>query len=140
MIAKIKELYFKYREIISYLFWGVMSTVVNYGAYFLCTMVFHLNYLISNGIAWVAAVLFAFVTNKLFVFESKSWEPKLAFKEFWQFVSARIFSGLLETGMLYLFVDVLGFPDAPIKIIASILVVILNYIFSKLIIFKKSKE
>ena len=140
MIAKIKELYFKYREIISYLFWGVMSTVVNYGAYFLCTMVFHLNYLISNGIAWVAAVLFAFVTNKLFVFESKSWEPKLAFKEFWQFVSARIFSGLLETGMLYLFVDVLGFPDAPIKIIASILVVILNYIFSKLIIFKKPKE
>ena len=140
MIAKIKELYFKYREIISYLFWGVMSTVVNYGAYFLCTMVFHLNYLISNGIAWVAAVLFAFVTNKLFVFESKSWEPKLAFKEFWQFVSARIFSGLLETGMLYLFVDVLGFPDAQIKIIASILVVILNYIFSKLIIFKKPKE
>jgi len=140
MIAKIKELYYKYREIISYLFWGVMSTVVNYGAYFLCTMVFHLNYLISNGIAWVAAVLFAFVTNKLFVFESKSWEPKLAFKEFWQFVSARIFSGLLETGMLYLFVDVLGFPDAPIKIIASILVVILNYIFSKLIIFKKPKE
>ena len=140
MIAKIKELYLKYREIISYLFWGVMSTVVNYAAYFLCTLVFHLNYLVSNGVAWVAAVLFAFVTNKLFVFESKSWEPKLAFKEFWQFVSARILSGLLETGMLYLFVDMLGFPDGPIKIIASILVVIINYIFSKLIIFKKPKE
>ena len=68
--------YHRYRDIISYLFWGVMTTVVNYAAYFVCTLWLHINYLISNVIAWVVAVIFAFVVNKVFVFRSLDWSSR----------------------------------------------------------------
>lgn len=132
-----RGLFLRYRELISYIFWGGMTTAVNYAAYFLCTDLLHIHYLISNVIAWTAAVAFAFLVNKLLVFQSKSWARATVFRELWQFVSARLLSGVLETGILWIFVDLLHFSDGLVKIAASVLVVILNYALSKWIIFKK---
>lgn len=135
-----KELFIKYKELIAYGFWGVATTVVNYIVYFLCTQALQINYLLSNAISWVAAVAFAFVTNKLFVFASKSWQWNTVFGELWKFVSARIFSGLLETAIMFLFVSLLHFPDGIIKVVTGILVILSNYVISKLFIFKKEKK
>lgn len=132
-----KELFAKYKELISYVFWGAATTAVNYCVYFLCTQVFLVHYLVSNVLAWVAAVAFAFVVNKLFVFASKSWAWRKTFSELWKFVSARILSGVLETGILFLFVELLRLPDGPVKVAAGVLVIILNYAVSKWLIFKK---
>ena len=133
----VKNLYLKYKELISYIFWGVATTVVNYVVYFLCTRLFQINYLASNVISWIAAVAFAFLVNKLFVFASTSWARKTVFAELWKFVSARILSGALETGILFVFVSLLHMPDGIVKIAAGVIVVILNYIISKLFIFRK---
>ena len=139
-MGKWKEIMEKYRELISYSFWGVMTTLVNYAVYFLCTKAVGIDYLISNGVAWVAAVIFAFWVNKVYVFQSQKRDAKTMVREFGTFVSARVLSGVLETGMLLLFVEVLHFNDSVIKVIASVLVVIINYILSKLIIFRKQGE
>lgn len=137
---KIRELLEKYRELISYAFWGVMTTLVNYVVYFICTKAIGIDYLIANVIAWFVAVVFAFWVNKVYVFQSYQKDAKTMVREFGTFVSARILSGVLETGMLALFVETMHFNDSVIKIIASVLVVIINYVLSKLIIFKKQEE
>lgn len=138
IIAIAKKYFVKYRELISYGFWGVMTTLVNYAVYFISRKLFGAeNYLACNLIAWTLAVVFAFVVNKIFVFESRSWERKLVLREAWQFLSARIFSGVLDMAIMWFFVDVLGFSDVIIKIISNIIVIVLNYVLSKLIIFRK---
>lgn len=136
-MKKIKELYNKYKEIIVYVIFGVLTTLVNYIVYFALVDFLGVNYLISNGIAWVVSVIFAFVTNKAFVFESKSWKVMTLLKEGVLFAAARIFSGVLETAMLYVFVEQMHFDNGIIKIIAGIIVIIVNYVLSKLVIFRK---
>lgn len=133
----LKALFVKYKELISYGFWGVATTVVNYIVYFLCTQGMHADYLLSNVIAWMAAVVFAFLVNKVFVFGSGSWKWETLFGELWKFVSTRVLSGAMETLALFIFVDLLHFSDGIIKIIVGILVILLNYVVSKLLIFKK---
>ena len=135
-----KRLWEKYKEIILYLFFGGVTTVVNYGVYALCGHVLFLNVVPSNIIAWIFAVVVAFVTNKLWVFESKSWELKTVGKEFAEFVLARFSTMVIETVLLWIFVDKLHVNDLIMKIITNVIVVILNYIFSKFIIFKNKKE
>ena len=130
-----QKLWRKYRQLISYLFWGVMTTVVNYAAYFLCTDVLSLHYLWSNALSWVAAVLFAFVVNKWFVFRSADWTGKAVGWEFLRFAGARVASGIVETGLLWLLVDLCALPDGPVKITVSVLTVILNYVTSRLFVF-----
>lgn len=137
---KIKELLEKYRELISYIFWGVMTTLVNYVVYFICTKTFGIEYLISNVIAWFLSVLFAFWVNKVYVFRSYEKDIKTMVREFGTFLSARVLSGALETGMLALFVETMHLNDSAVKIAASVLVVIINYVLSKLIIFKKQED
>ncbi len=132
-------LYLRHRSIIDYLFWGVVTTLVNYVAYFACRLCFGIDYLASNVIAWAVAVIFAFVVNKVFVFRSLDWSAKVAFRECWQFVVARLFSGVLETAILKVFVDWLGMSDAIVKIFSNIVVIIVNYVLSKLVIFRKKK-
>lgn len=139
-MRKIFDLLEKYRELIQYGFWGVMTTLVNYAVYFACTKLADIDYLISNVIAWGVAVLFAFVVNKVFVFQSKAWSGKALVWEFGSFVSARVLSGVMETGLLWLFVEQMHFSDSLIKIVAGVLVVIINYFFSKLVIFRKKGE
>lgn len=127
----------KYKEGILYLFFGVLSTIVNLGTYFIATRVFGINYLVSNVIAWFFAVIFAYVTNKFFVFEVKNVEIKFLIREFLSFVNCRIVSGVTEIVLIYLMVEIFCINDFIVKIITNIVVVVLNFIFSKLIIFKK---
>ena len=134
---KRKALLHKYTELLAYIFWGAATTVVNYCVYFLCTELLRIHYLASNVIAWVAAVLFAFGVNKVFVFASKNWQWGTVWPELWKFVSARLLSGGLETLILFLFVELLRWNDGVVKVGASVLVVVLNYVISKAIIFKK---
>lgn len=139
MSNKMRDLFFKYKEIILYLFFGVLTTGVNYAIYFPLVNYCSMAASVSNMIAWVGAVIFAFATNKPFVFQSHDWSVKILFPELWKFVSCRIGSGILETAMIGFFVDYLQRNGIIWKIITSILVVVLNYIGSKLLIFKKKQ-
>ena len=136
----IKQLWKKYREIITYLFFGFVTTAVNYGVYALLVRGFHMDVVPANIIAWIAGVVVAYVTNKLWVFESKARDAKTVVREFLEFVVARLITLGVETLLLWIFVDKLGANDLIMKIITNVIVVILNYIFSKFIIFRKKKD
>lgn len=128
------------RETITYLIFGVLTTAINYAVYHLMYRFTTLEAIVYNIIAWTVAVIFAFITNKLIVFESKSFRPGIVIREFIPFIGARIFSFVLEEGFLALTVNVMGMHPLKSKIIISIVVVIVNYIFSKFLIFTKKKE
>lgn len=150
---KIKELIVKYREIITYVIAGGLTTLVN----LITFQVFNNllgpeKYLISNIIAWIVGVIFAYIINKLWVFESKSWKINIISKEIPEFVGARLFSLIVEEGGLWMLVDMLKFDrysfdlfgftiDGKLisKIVLAVIVVILNYLFSKLVVFKSKK-
>ena len=142
MLEKIKALLNRYYEIISYLFWGGCTTVVSWGTYSVFSLLSG-NVFLSNALSWICAVLFAYVTNKLWVFRSKSWKKEVVVKEFSMFMSSRILTGILEIVLVPLFVrigltqTVFGIKGSVSKIIVSFLVIILNYVFSKLFVFKK---
>ena len=135
----IKKLLTKYQEQISYLFFGVLTTAVNFITYALLTQLSlfdgDFGKSTANIIAWFAAVLFAFFTNKFLVFKHKNNSPLL--REFLTFFGARVVSGFLENGGFVLFVDIMHFNDFAVKIVIAVVVVILNYILSKFLIFKK---
>jgi len=137
MIAKIRALIIRYWDILSYLFFGVLTTVVNYVVYLPLYNYFGLSASVSNVAAWVVAVVVAYLTNKPFVFHSHDWSAKTVFPEAFKFVSCRIGSGLTETLLLLLTVDFLGWNGNVWKLITSVLTVVLNYISSKLVVFKK---
>ncbi|MGN0531375.1 MAG: GtrA family protein [Eubacterium sp.] len=151
MINKIKKLVIKYRELITYVIFGVLTTVVSLVSFKIFDSILgEKMYLLSNILSWIFAVGFAYVTNKLWVFESKSWNTKTVIKELTGFISARLFSlGVEELG-LWLLIDILNMGTISLsilsfdingnmiaKLIMQIVVVILNYVFSKLVIFKK---
>lgn len=151
---KMKQLFNKYKEIITYVVFGMLTTAVNFAAFWILSRVLGESlYLLNNAIAWVVSVVFAYVTNKLWVFESKSWAARVVAKEVVEFVAARLFSFGVEEGGLLLFVDVLGFGKYAFslfgfeitgqliaKVILAVIVVILNYFFSKFIIFAKKNK
>lgn len=132
-----KQLIKKYWDILSYLFFGVLTTAVNYIVYLPLYNVLGLTGAVSNAISWVAAVAFAYLTNKPFVFKSHDWSWKTVGPELAKFVSCRVGSGLLETAIIFVTVDLLQWNGNIIKLLVSILVVILNYVGSKLLVFKK---
>lgn len=136
-MKKIRELIDKHYDILAYLFFGGLTTVVNYIVYLPCYNLFHLSAAVSNVIAWVAAVAFAFLTNKPFVFKSHDWSWKTVCPELTKFVGCRLGSGLLETLFIFVTVDCLAFNGNWMKLITSVLVVILNYFGSKLLVFRK---
>lgn len=125
------------RETISYLVFGVLTTIINYVSYEACKWL-GIHYTVATVIAWVLAVAFAYITNKLFVFESKSFDKAVLIKEITAFVSCRIFSGLCDLGFMVLAVEIIGINDSIAKLVANVFVVVINYIFSKLFIFKKN--
>lgn len=139
-MRKIRTLLNPYADIIFYLFFGGLTTLVNFLVYFPLYNWLGFSGLLSNVIAWVAAVAFAFVTNKPFVFKSHDWSKDVVMTELSKFVGCRIASGLLESFAIWLFVDMLNRDGNWVKIIVSILVVILNYVFSKSIVFKKKEK
>lgn len=149
-MKKVIDLFKKHRELIVYLIFGVLTTAVNLATFYAMESLTDISYLINNAVAWVVGVVFAFVTNKIFVFESKSWKPSVAGKEAVEFLGARLFSFGVEEVGLWLLVDLIGLAsfskvifgfdisgELIAKVILAIVVVILNYVFSKLIIFKK---
>ena len=138
-------------ETILYLVFGVLTTALNLAVFWLMNKtVGEETALLNNAVAFVVAVAFAYVTNKLFVFESKSWDGRTLAKEIPSFVGARLFSFGLEEFLLWLSIDVLQVSRYSVtllgisigglmiaKLLISVIVVILNYIFSKFFIFKK---
>jgi putative flippase GtrA len=140
MVNKLFALIRRHYDVLSYLFFGVLTTVVNYLVYLPCYNLLHISASISNLIAWVAAVAFAFVTNKPFVFQSHDWSASVVLPELTKFVGCRVGSGVLETAILFVTVDCLQWNGNVIKLIVSVLVVILNYFGSKLLVFRKEKE
>ena len=137
MIQKIRILLEKYRELISYLFFGVLTTAVNFIVYLPVYNILGLTASVSNMIAWVVAVVFAYFVNKIYVFRSLDWSRKTVVPELTKFVAARVLSGVLETGILLVTVDILGWNGNIWKFVTQVLVVISNYVFSKLIVFRK---
>ena len=142
------DLYHKYREAIDYLFWGGMTTVISWGSYSLFVLLLGSSLkqtatvFWANILSWVCAVLFAFVTNKLWVFNSKSWASSVLFPELTKFLSSRIATGVFEMIAVPALVaiglkqTIFGIDGMVSKILVSVVVVILNYILSKLFVFK----
>ena len=126
----------KHYDILAYLFFGGLTTVVNYVIYLPCLNWLQLTASVSNVIAWVFAVAFAFLTNKPFVFKSYDWSRQTLIPELTKFVGCRIASGVGETLILLVTVDLLGWSGAVWKLITSVLVVVANYIGSKFLVFK----
>ena len=123
-------------EVLLYLVFGFLTTVVNFLVYFPLHNGTTMLAAFANVIAWSAAVIFAFLTNKPFVFKSKDWSLRTVFAEASKFTAARLGSLVIETGIIYLAVDIMRLDGNIIKIITSIIVVILNYLASKLLVFK----
>ena len=138
-MEKIKEMYLKYKEIINYLIFGVLTTVVSLAVYYICVYTFLnpenvVQLQIANIISWVAGVAFAYATNRKFVFESKE-ENKL--KEAGKFVTSRITTLLMDMAIMFIGVTLCKFNDKIIKLISQVVVIVMNYLLSKIIVFKK---
>lgn len=136
-MKEIKRLFIEYKSVIKYIFIGGLTTLVNIVSYILAHDVFNCSTLASNSIAWGLAVLFAFITNKLYVFESKGMNIKEMIFQAVSFFSCRVFSGVIETAIMVIFVDFMNLNSTFCKIITNVIVMVLNYFASKLIIFKK---
>ena len=135
----IRDLYKKYEDKILYLIFGALATAVNYGVYWLCAHPLNLSVVLSTIVAWVAAMIFAYFTNRKWVFRSEACTPKENICEFVSFFLCRLGTGLLDMALMYLLVDQLHLNDMVMKALVNILVIILNYVASKLLIFKKKK-
>ena len=130
--------YNKYREVLLYLLFGGLTTVVNIVTFYVVRQL-GVEMQISNIIAWIISVLFAFITNKLFVFESKNKSFLENIKECVSFFGFRVLSLFFDMGCMHILIEILKVGELISKILANILVIILNYIFSKLFIFKSKK-
>jgi len=129
----------KHREVIVYLFFGGLTTAVNFFVYWPSVHWLQLSGTISNVLAWTVAVLFAFVTNKPFVFQSHDWSANVVFPEITKFVGCRVASGVLETVFIGITVDLLHLHALLMKLIVSVVVIVFNYIGSKLLVFRRRK-
>ena len=136
-MKKILSLARKYSDLIIYVILGVLTTVVNFLVYFPLLTLFSLPASVANIIAWVVAVAFAFLTNKPIAFKSYDWSPSVAFPELVKFVVCRVGSGVVETLFIMITVDILHWNGSIMKIFISVIVVLANYIASKLFVFKK---
>lgn len=135
----LKSLLNKYRNIIVYLFFGALTTAVSWLIYFPLHNITGVSATVSNAISWAGSVAFAFLTNKPFVFQSHDWSAKTVFPELVKFIGCRVGSGAAETVVLLLTVDILHWNGNIMKIATSVLVVVLNYVGSKLVVFKNRK-
>lgn len=138
-MKRIAELLRKYKEMILYLVVGGLTTLINVVAYWIFAHPVSLDTVISTVLAWFLSVLFAFFANKIIVFESKSYEKKLFIKEIILFFASRALTGALDVAIMYITVDLLRFNDLVMKIVSNVIIVILNYVISKFLVFGKKK-
>lgn len=141
-MKKIKELYKKYKELINYLIFGVLTTVISLAVYYLSIFTFlnsdiAIQLQIANIISWVAGVTFAYFTNRKFVFESTTTNK---LQEATKFVSSRVTTLLLDMFIMWLFVTILHFNDRVMKLVSQVIIIIGNYILSKLLVFKNNNK
>lgn len=132
-------LYVKYKEVILYLVFGGLTTLVNIVSYAVFARILNMDTVTGTSVAWLISVIFAYITNKIFVFESKTNTFALLVKECVSFFGCRLATGVMDVAIMYLSVDLLHFNDIVIKIVSNVFVVILNYIFSKLFIFRREE-
>ena len=142
MMKKCMELYKQYKEIINYLIVGVLTTVVSLGAYYACVLTFldpenAIQLQVANIISWVAAVTFAYFTNRKFVFESKN--PDML-KEASAFVGARVATLLMDMLCMFIMVTCMGWSDKIAKLVVQVIVTVANYVFSKIFVFRKKDK
>ncbi len=130
--------YFKYKEQINYLIFGGLTTLINIVAYIFFYDILALSNLFSNIMAWIFSVLFAYITNKLWVFESKTVGFSALLKELSSFVGCRLATGVLDIVIMYVGVDILLLSGTLMKLFSNVIVIILNYVLSKILIFSKS--
>lgn len=128
-------LYERFRELFWYGVFGVITTIINVAAFGLFSDVIKVHYMVANVIAWVIAVAVAYVTNKLWVFESKSWVCSVWMPECLGFVSARLATGFLDMVLMYVMISMISIPEMWAKLVSNVVVIIGNYVLSKLWIF-----
>ena len=137
-LKKIADLYRKHKEGMRYLIFGALTTLVNIISYAIFYYILNINNAVSNIIAWIVGATFAYITNKLYVFNSKVNNKKELLKEIIYFYGCRLLTLAIDEGIMILTVDKCGWNALLMKIIVNIIVIILNFIFSKILIFKKN--
>lgn len=139
MIEKLKEQMKKYKALIYYVIFGVLTTIINIVVYTVSYNQLGISNVASNILAWIFAVSVAYVTNKLWVFESRSMEVKVLIFEVVSFFGCRIATGVLDLAIMYVAVDRMAWNSTLMKCISNVIVIIANYVASKLVIFKKKE-
>lgn len=135
-----KDLLLKYKSFILYVFFGGCTTVINIATYALFSRVFHAGTILSNIAAWILAVSAAYITNKIWVFESEVKDPRGLMREIISFIVCRLATGAMDMVIMYVSVEMLHWNDLIMKVISNVLVILLNFVFSKLIIFRKQQS
>ena len=138
-LRRFRPVWQKHRGVLLYLFFGALTTAVSIGSFALCNRLLAIHELIANVISWVCAVTFAYVTNRKWVFHSQAVTRQEITREILSFFGCRLATGVMDWVIMFVCVDVLGWNDMLIKVISNILVILLNFVASKLIIFKKKK-
>ena len=136
----LSELLLKYKSQLLYLFFGGCTTLVNVAVYGLCAHAANLSTTLSIAIAWAASVLFAYLTNRTWVFESQARTAGGILREMGSFFLGRVATGVLDWAIMYVCVDRLGLPDMPVKLLSNVVVIVLNYVLSKLFVFAKKES
>ncbi len=126
----------KYKQVVNYIFWGIVTTIINLSGYFILTRYMGIGYLQGSIIAWVIAAIFSYIVNKFLVFQKKSGDIRVVIRENVLFYLSRVSSCGVDMLILYVFVGRLGYPDAVIKFISNGAAAFLNYVFNKWIVFK----
>jgi len=139
MLEKIKNIYLKYKEVINYLIFGVLTTIVSLTSYYILTYSLldannEVELQIANVISWIISVVFAYITNRKYVFDSNN---ENIFKEITSFVGSRLITLFMDMLIMYIGVSILGQNDKIFKLTSQVIVIIGNYLFSKIFVFKK---
>ena len=140
MGKKLRNFIEKYWDILSYLFFGGLTTVVRFVSYWVLVDVLHLHYMAATVLSWVISVTFAYVTNRKWVFESRAHGLCAMLWEMISFFACRLASGFMEMGMMFIGVDLFCVNDKAVKLIANIFVIVANYILSKVFVFRKKQN
>ena len=137
MKRTIKALLHRYRDMLAYLVFGGLTTAVNIVSYWILAHLCGLGVMGSTVLAWVLSVVFAYVTNRIWVFHSEARGMQAIFREMASFFSCRFATGIVDWGCMLVFADILGWWDLGVKVAANVLVIILNYLASKWVIFRQ---
>lgn len=132
-------MYKEHEEGINYLIFGFLAFVLNYVLYFLCSSVLGMHYMVATAVSWVLTVIFAYWTNRTFVFKSKNKDIQSLGKEFVAFIGARVATEVLELALMFIMVDCAGINEYISKLVCQVLVIVANYFLSKLWIFREKK-